>query len=260
MKAIDLDAIDSLPGRRLEKGETFRFACHPQVSCFNLCCRNLNLFLYPYDVVRLKKNLGMTSGAFIDTHTDVVLREGNAFPEVLLKMADNAEQTCPFLTDAGCSVYPDRPDACRSFPVEQGAIIRDDGTAELLHWFKPPSFCRGQDETTEQTLDAWIADQGAETYHNMTRKWAAVKSLFQTSPWGAEGPAGNRAKMAFMAAYNVDTFREFVFGSSFLKRVKVKNDRIRKIRGDDAALMQFGFEWIRVFIWGMGSQMIKQKK
>ncbi len=40
---------------------------------FSLCCRNLNLFLYPYDVIRLKKGLEITSDQFLDKYVDIVL-------------------------------------------------------------------------------------------------------------------------------------------------------------------------------------------
>ena len=127
MKQIDADRIDTVRGRRLDDDDTFQFRCHAGLSCFNRCCRNLNLFLYPYDVLRLKNRLAMSSDTFLDRHVDVVLREGNFFPEVLLRMADNPEKTCPFLSDTGCRVYPDRPDTCRNFPVEHGVMFDASG-------------------------------------------------------------------------------------------------------------------------------------
>jgi hypothetical protein len=65
--------------------------------------------------------------------------------------------------------------------------------------------------------------------------------------------------MAFMATYNLDKFREFVFQSSFFKRYQVKSTLRRKIKTDDLALMKFGFEWVRVFIWGINSKDIRLK-
>ncbi|MEJ2657977.1 MAG: YkgJ family cysteine cluster protein, partial [Desulfobacterales bacterium] len=136
MKYIDINEIDNLRGKRLETGDTFNFHCYPGIACFNQCCRNLNLFLYPYDVVRLKKRLNMTSDIFLEQYVDIVLRPSNFFPEVLLIMADNPEKTCPFLKPSGCSVYPDRPDTCRTFPVEQGVFYDvEQGKTETIHFF-----------------------------------------------------------------------------------------------------------------------------
>ncbi len=261
MKTLDLDGLDQLPGLRLRKSDTFRFRCHAELACFNRCCRNLNLFLYPYDVVRLKSNLGISSDRFLDQYVDVVLRPTQFFPEVLLRMSENKEKTCPYLTDAGCSVYPDRPDTCRTFPVEQGAVF-DAKTREarVVRLFRPPDFCLGGHENHTWTPDSWATDQEAGEHNKMTLLWADVRRLFQTDPWGAEGGDGPRAKMTFMAAYNVDRFREFVFNSSFLKRYKVKPALLKKLKTDDTRLLRFGFQWIKFFVWGIKASAFKPRR
>lgn len=260
MKSIDSDKLKDLPGKRLKDDDTFSFRCYPGIGCYNLCCRNLNLFLYPYDVLRLKNALDLTSDEFLDQYVDVVLRTGNFFPEVLLRMSENKEKMCPFLEDAGCSLYADRPDTCRTFPIEQGILYdaeRKKDTA--LHFFRPPDFCLGQHEDQQWTVVTWSRDQDAEQYHRMTIRWAELKRLFQADPWGAEGPKGPRAKMAFMATYNIDRFREFVFNSSFLKRYKVKAEILKKIKHDDGALLTFGFDWIKFYLWGIKSTSFKER-
>ncbi len=260
MRRVDPQDIDQVPGRRIAAGETFRFRCHPGIDCFNRCCRNLNLFLYPYDVVRLKQRLEIGSDEFLERHADVVLRPGNHFPDVLLRMSDSEERTCPFLAATGCTVYPDRPDTCRTFPLEQG-LAHDAvaGRDESVFFFRPPGFCRGGGEETVWTVPEWVRDQEAEEHHRMTVRWAQVRRRFDRDPWGPEGPMGKRARMAFMAAYNVDRFREFVFGSSFLKRFKVTPELVAKIRKNDVRLMRLAFDWIELFVWGIPSSRIKPK-
>ncbi len=258
MKYIKGKNPERLRGRQLTQNSTFFFRCYPGISCFNRCCRNLNLFLYPYDIVRLKKCLEISSGQFLDRYVDVVLREGSYFPDVLLRMEDNQEKTCPFLTPKGCRVYSDRPDACRTFPLEQGMIFDDEsGQGQLVHFFRPPEFCMGQYEKAQWTPKSWEKDQEAESYHKMTAQWARLKGLFHNNPWGKEGPEGPKAKMSFMATYNIDCFREFVFDSSFLKRYKVKSSLIKKFKNNDTELLKFGFKWVQFFLWGMNSKDIR---
>jgi uncharacterized protein len=260
MKSIEPKDLDAIPGKRLGENDTFCFRCHPGVTCFNLCCRNLNMFLYPYDVLRLKNHLGISSDALLDRYVDVVLREGNYFPEVLLKMTDNEERTCPFLSTDGCTVYVDRPDTCRTFPVEQGQLYNaHNGKTEVIHFFRPPDFCQGQHETKTWTPRTWATDQEAVEHNRMTARWAKLKHKFQDNPWGVEGPGGTKSKMAFMATYNIDRFREFVFHSSFLKRYRVKPERLRKIKRDDAKLLLFGFEWVDLFLFGTRSKNIRPR-
>ena len=260
LKPIELEEIDKLPGIRIKKDDTFCFRCHPEVACFNRCCRNLNLFLYPYDVLRLKQALELTSDAFLDQYVDIVMRPANYFPEVVLRMADNPERTCPFLTEAGCAVYYHRPDTCRTFPIEQGLEYDASRQRERpVFFFRPPDFCLGQHEKQEWTIPDWIDDQEAGQYHKMTIRWSQIKRLFQNDPWGFEGPEGPKAKMAFMATFNIDKFREFVFQSSFFKRYQVQSTLRKKLKTDDPALMLFGFEWVKVFVWGMRSKDIRPR-
>jgi hypothetical protein len=93
----------------------------------------------------------------------------------------------------------------------------------------------------------------------MTTEWATIKRLFLKDPWGAEGPSGPRARMAFMAAYNLNGFRDFVFGSSFLKRYRVKPALARRLRRNERALLSFGFEWIKLFVWGIPSSQMRPR-
>ncbi len=251
MKLCDPAEARRLPGRRLLPGERFRFRCHPQIDCFNRCCRNLRLLLYPYDVLRLKRALAIPSAEFLERHAEIELAPGGLFPEVRLRMAENEERTCPFLGEGGCRVYRDRPDTCRSFPLEQGLLYdAATGRDEPVFFFRPPAFCRGPGEPAEWTVETWRADQQAGAYHRMTVRWARLWRRFQENPWGREGPGGRRGRMAFMAAYNLDRFREFVFESSFLERFRLPPFVREAIREDDEALLSLGFAWIEFYLWG----------
>ncbi|MFO7558691.1 MAG: YkgJ family cysteine cluster protein [Desulfobacterales bacterium] len=260
MKSLDIDDLKRLPGRRLFENDTFSFRCHSEIECFNKCCRNLNLYLYPYDVIRLKNSLKISSNRFLDHHVDVVLRSGNFFPAVLLKMKKDEEKTCPFLTPEGCSVYPDRPDSCRTFPLELGLLYNADSRkTEQICLFRPPDFCLGQYEKQEFTVKEWIADQDAVDFNRMTARWSEIKALFQNDPWQGEGPDGKKGKMAFMSLYNMDEFRKFVFQSSFLKRYKIKKALLKTLERDDIALMKFGFSWVKLFLFGNQSKQIRPR-
>ncbi|MEW5736525.1 MAG: YkgJ family cysteine cluster protein [Thermodesulfobacteriota bacterium] len=251
MKIVPKQDVASLPGQRLGESDTFCFSCKPGISCFNLCCRNLTLFLYPYDLIRLTRRLSIGYEEFLDRHAEVVLREGSHFPEVLLRMAENEERTCPFLTDAGCSVYPDRPYSCRTFPTEHGFFSGPEGKAPVrMDLFRPPDYCRGQDEGKTWTVQEWLENQGAVVYVKMMARWSGYLARFTHDPWGPEGRQGRLFRMAFTAAYNMDAFREFVFKSSLLERVQVPATVRKKIKKDDAALWEFGMDWMARTLFG----------
>ena len=258
MKSIKYEDMDRIRGKRIRGTDRFAFQCRPELSCFNRCCRNLNLFLYPYDVLRLRQGLGISADLFLTEYVDVVMRKGNYFPDVLLRMSDEGEHACVFSDDSGCRVYRDRPYTCRTFPVEFGIRYHaENRKTEVIGFFRPPEFCLGQKEMQDWTLQTWSGDQEALTHQQMSEKWSEVKQLFQKDPWGPEGPQGKRAKMAFMASYNMDAFRKFVFESSLLKRYRVKTALIKKIRSDDVELMLLGFDWIKLFVWGVQTHKIR---
>ena len=101
---------------RLGPDDKFKFACHPGVSCFNKCCGDVNIFLSPYDVLRMKNRLGMASGDFLDKYALLPVQKDMKTPVVVLRMNDDEAKSCPFLTDEGCGIYSDRPWPCRMFP------------------------------------------------------------------------------------------------------------------------------------------------
>ncbi len=258
MKYVEPDKLEKLTGRRLMETESFHFDCYPGIACFNRCCRNLNLFLYPYDVIRLKSRLNMSSDQFLEQYVDIVLRADAFFPDVLLKMSENTERDCCFLSVDGCNVYPDRPDTCRKFPMEQGVLFHgppDD--SQRVYFFRPPPFCEGPRQKKIWTPEKWNLDPEDAHYDQMTLHWAGIRRLMQDDPWAGEGPEGSRAKMTFMAAYNIDGFRSFIFKSSFLKRYHVKPALLKQIKKNDVKLLTFAFSWIRFFLWGRKSNLFR---
>ena len=261
MKYVDIKDFETLPGKRLGADDTFHFKCYSELSCFNQCCRNLKLLLYPYDVLKLKNHLNISSDAFIDKYVDVVLRENSFFPEVMLLMSQDTEKTCVFLIESGCSVYANRPDTCRTFPIEQGSLYdAQTQKSKLIYFFRPPDFCLGQYEIKKWNPKTWSKDQDAVLHNKMTLKWSELKRLLQNNPWGNEGSEGPKAKMSFMATYNMDLFREFILNSSFLKRYKVKSEMVKKLEKDDLKLLIFGFEWVKFYLWGIKSTHFKLRK
>jgi hypothetical protein len=90
----------------------------------------------------------------------------------------------------------------------------------------------------------------------MNDLWVDIDTLFRANPWGSQGIDNPAFKMAFMACFNVDEFKKFVFESTFLSRFNVDQDRISQLRESDAELMKFGFDWIKFFLTGKGKLMM----
>ena len=68
----------------------FTFACHRELACYTKCCRNVDMFLFPYDIIRLKNSLSMDSATFLQRHTRLVKGHNPYFPSVMMRLADDA--------------------------------------------------------------------------------------------------------------------------------------------------------------------------
>ena len=118
--------------------DSFDFSCTPEVECFNRCCRDINLYLNPYDIVRLKRRLGISSAEFLRTYTLPLFSQEAGHPLVLMRMLPDETKACPFSGEDGCMVYEDRPWSCRSFPLAPAAGNEVE-RFEILHL----DFCSG---------------------------------------------------------------------------------------------------------------------
>lgn len=229
----------------------FKFACYPGIACFNNCCRRLDMFLYPYDVIRLKKRLGLDSEEFMRLYTRLGKGAHPYFPAVMMKMAENEEQTCPFLGDTDCTVYMDRPSACRTYPLERAVDrTKSHGRPDEYYFLTNHPYCLGHEEEKKRTVKEWLRDQQVLDYNAMNDLWAEVDTIFSRNPWQGEGAAGPKQQMAFMVCYNIDGFRRFVEEHGLLDRFRLDKSRVRLIAVDDEVLLKFGFDWLRFVLAG----------
>lgn len=237
------------------KDGTFRFACHPGVPCFTRCCADLTLALTPYDVLRLKKGLGISSQEFLNRYTSDEIKENSGLPVLLLKMEAYQGGRCPFLLPEGCSVYSDRPGACRLYPVGRAARYNGGRLQERYFLVEEPH-CLGFAEDRRWTVQEWLADQGLEDYNEMNSLWMAVNRDVEGRSLRAT-MTDDRVKMYFMACYNSDQFRRFVFESSFLKNFQIDKKTVSRIRKDDKALLKLGFRWLELALFGKKTMKVR---
>ena len=133
---------------RLGPNDTFKFGCHPGISCFNTCCTDVNIFLSPYDVLRMRQRLGISSTEFLDKYTLLPVQKDMTVPVVLLKMQENEKRTCHFVTDEGCGVYSDRPWPCRMYPLGMASSkdTPDGWQGERFYFLLKEGGCMGFEE------------------------------------------------------------------------------------------------------------------
>lgn len=227
----------------------FKFRCYKDISCFNKCCRQTNMLLTPYDILRMKKRLGLSSGEFLEKYTSTHIDETSSHPFAVLEMNDDEEGKCPFLTIEGCSIYEDRPANCRYYPVGKGIMIKDSekGPAPVDFYFfiREPN-CLGYEQDEEWSIEAWRVKQGVDLYDEMNKEWKEIQ-LRRDNP-GQPKLDKKKQPLIYMASYDIDRFRKFVFESGFINMFDIDIKEVEKMQSDDITLMKFGFKYLKYIL------------
>jgi len=221
--------------------DSFHFQCGPGASCFTQCCRDVTIFLTPYDVIRMKNRLGISSGEFLEQYATTLKITDKPLPLVVLKMGEDRDKLCPFVTPEGCRIYTDRPWPCRMYPLDQSGPV-------TFRVIGDPSSCKGLKASSPIQVSDYLVDQGVLIYREM-------ETLFEEIT-GHSGMRNIQAtheqveQMLFMALYDLDAFRSFVFQSRFLGTYQVDVHIMENIRRSDVELMKFAFQWVRHGLFG----------
>jgi Fe-S-cluster containining protein len=223
--------------------QQFNFSCHLGVPCFTECCRELDLALTPYDVLRLKRALHLSTGKFLEQYVIIEWDEEQLFPTCYLTMVDDGRASCVFVRTTGCSVYDDRPGSCRAYPVGRGASRNSDGiVAESLVLIREPH-CRGFEQTANQTVNEYLHGQGLEQY---SRYNDALLPLLQ-HPQIQQGqfrPTRQQLDQYMLALYDLDQFRREMSDGRIAMQRPLTPQQIKGLAGDDEELLLLGIRWL----------------
>jgi len=229
--------------RPIAKGDPFCFRCHPGVTCFTDCCRELELALTPYDVLRLRSRLGISSEEFLERYALLEITEEEVLPRVYLGMVDDGQGSCPFVTPEGCSVYTDRPGACRTYPLGRGAFRKPDGSCRDLYVLLSEPHCKGFDQEEEQDVDRWLAHEELGEYNAMNDLTLAV---YQHPSLAGGGALSDEQVDSFILAfYNLDGLRERLRAGTLPLASPLDEARLGQLLIDDCALLGFAADWLR---------------
>jgi len=244
--------------RRLEAHDTFGFTCHPGVPCFNQCCHDVNIILTPLDVLQLSRRLGMHTRMFLEVHTSNPITKDLHLPVVMLRMNEDKDTACPFLGDAGCSVYDVRPWACRMYPLGEALPpARAGETPEPVYFVFEHDYCHGRSQTDcpTWTSDEWRRNQGLLDRNEIDALYRELVS----HPWfiGGRRLDAKRMHIFYTACYDLDGFRSFVFESTFLDRFELEPELVRTLETDDEALLRFAFRWLRFALFGEPTMQVR---
>ena len=128
------------------RASRWSYVCH---AC-SRCCYSKGIQVAPYEVLRLARNLGLTTTEVLARHTDA----GG------IRLRVREDGACTFLTPRGCGVHADRPFVCRFYPL--GRQVAADGR-ETFGDLPPHPKTEGE-YGSNGTVDDYLQAQGVAPF------------------------------------------------------------------------------------------------
>jgi Fe-S-cluster containining protein len=235
---------------KLGLDDTIQFRCRPGIACFNKCCQNINIMLTPYDILRLKNRLGVTSAEFLENYATVFEMDAHGMPGIRMKTKEGTAE-CQFLTPEGCGVYQDRPAACRYYALGV-TTMRAVGSSrpEDFYFVVKEEHCLGHDEPRRLTVREYREEQGVDLYDAMTREWRDIILKKRSSGPTVGKPSPKSMELFYLASYDLDNFRVFVASPFFHDVYDIEPAFFQKLLTDEVELMQFAFRYLKQVLFG----------
>lgn len=244
--------------QQLTEDSTIQFNCRKGISCFNECCMNIDFTLTPYDVLRLSRRLGLTTTQFLTLFTTQYDLDAHGMPGLKMKPIEGGT-ACQFVTEEGCSVYEDRPTACRYYALgTMGMRRKGEGRLEDVYFIVKEPHCKGHDEPRTLTVREYRREQKVEHYDEMNRDWLDIIVKKRSAGPTVGKPSERSFQLFYLASYDLDGFRAFTQSDSFSAMFDLTADERRALDEDDEALLAFAMRFLKQVLFGEMSIALKE--
>ena len=273
----------------LRADDAFNFSCYKGISCFNACCKNSEVALLPYDILRLKRRAGLSSADWVARYTVPFAMDAHELPGLKLATKQGSRE-CVFLTEEGCSVYEDRPSACRYYALgamdfrrapakqparadgaeasagdEAGAVApsfprrRESPTAnappatEEIYFIVKEAHCKGHLEPRRISVAEYRREQGLERYDAMNRGWRDLILKKRSAGPAVGSPSARSLQLFDMCSYDLDNFRAFVASDGFAEVFDLgatEGADSAELAAEDDKLLLFAYRFLRQVLFG----------
>ncbi|MBK9574285.1 MAG: YkgJ family cysteine cluster protein [Rhodoferax sp.] len=242
-----------------DDSKVIQFQCRKGIGCWNACCSNIDISLTPYDILRLKRRFASSSGEFLKQYTVPYEMEQSSIAGVKLRPVANGT-ACQFMRPEGCSVYEDRPTACRYYPVALLSLRRQDETTDSASYaLVEEPHCLGHQEPRRISVADYRKEQGLDEYDDLARGWRQLILKKKSSGPSIGKPSKRSLELFFMVCYDIDRFSQFVASDGFSDIYDLPAQELKDILCDDNALMQFGFRFLRQVLFGEETIALRQE-
>ncbi|MEW6512999.1 MAG: YkgJ family cysteine cluster protein [Pseudomonadota bacterium] len=234
----------------IEADHVIQFSCHKGIGCWNACCANIDISLTPYDIIRLKNRLGISSPQFLRDYTVPYEMDKDGIAGVKFRPVEGGT-ACRFMKPEGCGVYEDRPTACRYYPVALLSMRRQDEYTDTQSYaLVKEDHCKGHEVDRKLTIADYRKEQGVEEYDELARGWRQLILKKKSSGPAIGTPSMKSRQLYFMACYDIDTFRDYVESEVFQELFALTKEDWEKILSTDTELMLFAFRYLKQVLFG----------
>ncbi|HDN26605.1 MAG TPA: YkgJ family cysteine cluster protein [Thioploca sp.] len=235
---------------KLSLDDTIQFRCHKDIACFNECCKRIDITLTPYDILRLKQCLALTSNEFLAQYTVPYEIDAHGMPGVKIRTADD-NPACPFLREEGCSVYEDRPTVCRYYALGLMSMRKQDSSSdENVYFLIKEDHCLGHNEPRTIAIRDYRKEQGVDHYDDNCHEWRQIILKKRSAGPTIGKPSPRSFQFFFMVSYNLDSLRVFVKSDGFSEVYDLTAEEFELLFTDDVALLKFGFRLLKQVLFG----------
>jgi Fe-S-cluster containining protein len=236
----------------------FRFDCHPEIACFNQCCKKSDVPLLPYDILRLKHRQNMTSSELVSRFTVPFEMDHHGMPGLKLGSKPDSNE-CVLLSEEGCSVYEDRPTACRYYALGSMGVRKEGSTrVENVYFAVKEEHCLGHQESKIQTVGGYRQSQGVEIYDVMNAEWQDIVIKKRSSGPTVGAPSERSLQLFDMCSYDMDSFCDFIQTPGFKNIFDLSDDDMKLLLEDEEKRLQFSFRFLKQVLFGEKTIPIKK--
>ena len=255
----DIPFSSPVQPRQLTLESKICFNCYPGISCFNACCKQADITLAPYDIIRLKNRLGMTSSEFLKKHTVPFQMDGHGTPGVKMRTTDD-DPVCLFMDEEkGCTVYEDRPSACRYYPVALLSSRRsDEYHDEQSYAVVQESHCMGHNEPREITVADYRKEQKVEEYDELNRDFYRIMLKKKSAGPAIGKPSPTSFQFFFLVCYDIDRFKDFLSAPNFRAVYDITDEEYERIMNDEVERLKFGYKLLMQVLFGEDKIPLKE--
>ena len=176
--------------------------------------------------------------------------DGQGMPGVKMRTLEDTT-ACPFVKEEGCSVYEDRPTACRYYALGQmSKRVMESPVDETSYFVVKESHCLGHAESKKMKIKDYLQEQGLEQYDDINRGWRQVVLKKKSSGPVIGAPSKRSLQMFFMASYDIDGFKSFIQTEGFKSLFKIDDAKLQAAVSDDATAIRLAADLMKKVLFG----------